>query len=177
LAIFAPSPQNNVPAGAPVTMSVTIQSQTLSAFDSADVVINSDVPFAFTYSPDFVARSTGYLTTPIALDLGLRTHDLYVGGGSLTHLAYGNSIQLGTITFDTSSLSPGNYDVIISSKDDFGITIILTYFGANEPLEGQGFFSIAPAVPAVDSAGLGVMLALGCAFAAYIFRRSVRFTS
>ncbi|MBI1826836.1 MAG: thrombospondin type 3 repeat-containing protein [Planctomycetes bacterium] len=142
-ATFTPSPQGNLPSGtSTVTITIALQVQQLLNFDSADIIISSDAPFTFSYSSQFIVQSTGNLLDPPApVDLGIREYDLYAGGSATTAGAYGASIVLGTIVFDTSTLLGGTYDVLISSTTDEGISNISRQ-GIIEGMEGQGFFEI-----------------------------------
>lgn len=142
VANFAPSPQNNLPVG---TSSVTMNIQLLATqnhnFDTANIVINSDVPFSWAYSVVFIAKSDALLVDPVPVGLGIRAHDLLVGGRTGATSGYGFAIPLGTLVFDTSSLPYGSYDVLISSAADGGISKIVR-LGTIESVEGHGFFSI-----------------------------------
>lgn len=162
LATFSPSPQSNVPIGTPaVTMDVSLTATTnaQSGFDTADIVILSDAPFSWGYSSDFTTKSTGSLGTPFDPGLGIKPHELFVGGNTPLAGGYGSSIALGTLTFDTSTLPVGTYEVLVNSDIDGGITSI-THFGAGEPITGRGEFTIV-GVPEPATIGLLLLGAMG----------------
>jgi hypothetical protein len=142
-ATFTPSPQDNLPSDTDtLTMTITLQAVENPDFDSADIVISSDVPFTFTYSADFIAQSTDFLVDPpVAYEFGIRKYSIYVGGDTRFKGGFGASIVLGTIVFDTSDLAGGSYDGLISSRADGQISNIAEY-GVMESVEGEGTFSI-----------------------------------
>ena len=162
LAIFSP-PSQDVTPGAIVTMDLTLTAQTPSlmstGFDTADVIINSDAPFNWTYGPEFVCPSCGPDRDPNSPGLGIKPYDLYVGGATPVAGGYGQSVLLGTLTFDPSSLPPGIYETLVSGKLDLISSI--THFGADlEGLENRGTFTIVPEPTCALSLSLGVIAAI-----------------
>lgn len=161
LAIFTPSEQT-VGVNEPVQMAVTLQAEQLPNFDGADIIFNSDVPFTFTHSSQFLAAANAFVLyadaptntiTGVPVFLGIRTHDLYTAGLATAAGAMGSSIPYGTLTFDTTGLVESTYDVLVSF--DLDGTSAIGRSGVTEGVFGSGSFTIVP-----EPASLG-LLALG----------------
>ena len=143
LALFSPQSQE-VPLSGEVEMDITLQSQSLANFDSVDVVILSEAPFSFEYSPIIYALSPSITLGmfPLGLEVPGLPHDLYVAAAnSAVAGSMGHRILLGTVTIDVVGLDIGEYEVVINSNLDSGISA-LGRQGVTEPIFGRGVFNI-----------------------------------
>lgn len=159
LATFSPSPQDNIPEGtATVSMDLTVTAEVLQNFDGADILLNSDVPFTFAYSDGFKAAANAFVLDPgVPLNQGIRANDLYIAGLATTVGALGTSINVGTVTFDSSALTPGTYSILVSSDADNGISFLGRGGATTEGLTGSGSFTVIPEPASLGLLGLGAL--------------------
>ena len=159
LAIFSPASQDvQVNSGEVVTMQIRLRTEQLSNFVSADVIIEGDTGFYFSYSLEWESPIiTNRIQFPGDFGPPPPWTALYVGGGSAGPIP--ENIWLGTISVDTSALGLGTYAIWIDSERDGGISN-LSNFQGSEPLHGQGVINVVPepGMVALVLIGSGVML-------------------
>lgn len=150
-ATFAPVGPVTVPSGTSVQFDVTVAVESLAQFDGADIIIGSNTAtdIGFTYSAAWTAAFAN-VTTPF-FDTGFYAQDVFVGGNNATPV--GASLLLGTITIDTTGMTPGAYQVKIDHTVDFDISA-LALQGTKDFLLGTATFNIACAVSAECDDGL-----------------------
>jgi hypothetical protein len=139
IAVFIPEVREVPPE--PATFGITVELETLSDFNLADIVIGINAPanLSFEYSDDWNAAFSN--VSPVTLNVGFYTRDIFVGGNNSTALGV-TSLDLGTLSVDTSALPPGTYDVTIDNSYD-GTSVL----GLNvdvEALRGLGHIRKIP---------------------------------
>jgi hypothetical protein len=155
LATFSPASQDVTP-GTIAMMDLTLTPVQNADFDAADVIINSDAPISWGYSPGICGRSPeGCSAEP--LGLGIKPYDLLVGGSSGA-AAFGAPILWGTLSFETSNLAPGTYEVLIDSALDHLSN--LTRSGVSEGLQGHATFTVVPEPTGALILSLGAIAAV-----------------
>ena len=139
-ATFTPVGSTAVMPGTPVVFTVSVATQTLGAFDSADIVIGSNDAndLAFAYSAAWEAAFSN--VTPPAADVGFYSQDVFVGGNHT--LPVGATLALGTVTVDTAGMIEGVYQVRIDPGLVQDVSS-LVFEGVHEDLQGAGAFTIA----------------------------------
>lgn len=166
-ATFTPVGPASVERGQVVTFEVVVASSTLGAFNTADIVIGSDLAknIGFSYSGAWTSAFAN-VTTP-AFDNGFYAQDVFVGGNNPTSV--GSSLLLGMVTIDTTGMPYGNHSVLINHTLDGVSTLGLS--GTPEALNGLGAFTVTPPVPTISDWG-AVTLALTILIAGTMILRS-----
>lgn len=140
----------------PVTMDVTVSVESLAGFNGVDALLGSTIPFDFDYSS---AMSAFVNRADLSFNNGIYPFDVLASANNPGGVV-GDSILLGTVTIDPSSLGLGDYSVgVDTAVDGFsGLIRGLTGTIASETLAGSGSFSVVVPEPATLSLlGLGVL--------------------
>lgn len=158
LAIFSPPFQTFSP-GESVHFDITLRTQFLPHFDSANVIINADVPFTFEYSRAFETEAFMLILVQSPVGLGIKPYDRRIGGLASALGVFGNSIVIGTVIVDTSNIAPGGeYEFLISSEADNGLSEIARRVDS-EGIEGRAWMTAVPEPMAWMLLGLGAVFA------------------
>lgn len=138
-----------------VRMTLTLQATgAVTDISAADVVIGSHqlLPFTFTYSDEWLAAMAN---VAIPISVGFYPGEDLLVGGSHPAVGVGRSIELGTITVQTTGLAADLYMIEVDTNID-GISGIFRGLPGqdfvSEPLRGQGTFAVG--VPEPASLGL-----------------------
>ena len=163
-ATFTPTGPTSVSAGTDVTFQISVSSAT--GFNTADVLIGATgaANLNFVYSTAWMSAFTN--VTPISYDNGFYDKDAFVGGNHATSV--GNSLELGTITIDTTGMDIGTYSLKINHALD-GISA-LGLSGTPDPILGIVTFSITRPVPAMSHWGVLIFAILTMVLSTLILR-------
>jgi len=163
IATFQGSGQSVTP-GTPVAMNVVLSTESLAplGFNSADVLIGThdSVPFSFAYAPEWTAAMLTSVSAP-SFDNGIYVpgHDVLLGGSNTAGVV-GNSLALGTVTFNTAGLAQGDYLVQVDSQFD-GFSVLNRGLPGQSRVEegifGQGRFSVVPEPATLSLLGLALL--------------------
>ncbi len=139
-ATFTPVGSPTAMPGTPVAFTVTVATEILGAFDSADIVIGSNdaSDVAFAYSAAWESAFSN--VTPPTADVGLYAQDIFVGGNH--NAPVGALLVLGTATVDTTDMVEGTYQVRIDPGLAPDVSSLVLE-GVHEDLQGAGEFTIA----------------------------------
>jgi len=156
---FQGSGQQVLP-GEQVQMTVVLSTESLSptGFNGADVLIGSnDAAFGFSYDQAFIAAMVN-VASP-SFNNGIYPFDV-LASGTNPPAVVGNTLTLGTVTFDTAGLAEGDYLVQVSTDFDGFSGLVRGLAGqplVTEGLFGQGRFTVVPEPATLSLLGLGLL--------------------
>ncbi len=137
---FTPTTSTVVAPGVDVSYQVELAVESLSAFNTADVIIGADQSNDVSFSYSFqwlIAFSSGNIS-PITPDIGFYTQDVFVGGNNPTSV--GSQMVLGDVTIDTTNMVGGCYLVQVNRAVDSNSGLTLDIL--SESLNGSAMYII-----------------------------------
>ena len=142
-------PHVEVVAGETVSMIVTVDQTDLGEFDSVGLLIVGPVEWPgidFVYDLGFLDH-IGW-PDPGTPDCKWFCYGIVVGGSDFSGPIFKAPVVVGTVIFDTTSLTEGNYDIVVSAAGEeklFGFALSVAAAGfTQEGLEGRATFTVIP---------------------------------
>lgn len=151
--VFSPEKQDVKP-GEPAVFILTVENA--EQFNGADIVVGSDdvLSMSFVYSETWKSSMPGGWPSAGANPAGVYASDLYLTGNNVIG-GFFNSLELGTLTIDTTGLKNGIYTLKIDSDFDGFFSSLST----GEGLYSSASFSVPePATMALLALG-GLLIA------------------
>ncbi len=155
---FDPATQEVLP-GEAARFDISVTSTTLEVMDTINLLVGSHTAFAgfaFDFDQAYIDSAT---FDPDATPFGVYASDLNLAANNLSG-GWTAPILIGTLTFDTTGLAEGKYDVMVSTSTEFDLvgttlTILQDGFAGDANIEAAGSFTVVPEPATLAMLGIG----------------------